>query len=210
MTTNTKPYYFGYNLENYEQDGLIAAWGARGVLNQRWDKQPFDLVPGRISIIGDKKLADCIIKILNDGQLMEAIKSFVKDNRTKENIVHDLWEPVDGRSEPLQVKIRIAGGYVYLRVGITRPEPMGTFQDYDKWIEAGKPSNDFCWYKEGRPTPGSDINGCTLLTYCHEGAWQYAFVCDTKWTNKRGILSEKKPYGRAWAFVKSVCAIDIK
>jgi hypothetical protein len=209
MTTTEQ--YFGYNLENYEQDGLIAAWGARGILNQRWDKEPFGFVPGRISVIGDKKLTACIIKILNDGQLMEAIKQFVRDNRTKEYIVHDLWQPIEGRSEPLQVKIRMAGGYVYLRVGITRPEPMGSFKSYDEWIEAGKPHNDFCWVREGeRPKVGSDINGCTLLTYCHEGPWQYAFVCDTAHTTKRGILSERKPYGRAWAFLKSVCAIDIK
>lgn len=200
---------FGYNLQNYEQDGLIAAWGARAILNQRWDTEPFGFVPGRISVVGPSSLTTCIIKILNDGGLMDAIKQFVRDNRTDEYVVHDLWKPVDGRSEPLQVKIRIAGGYVYLRVGIMKPEPIGSFKDYSTWEKDGSPDTEFIWSRKGRPNTGQLIDGKTVLTYCHEGPWQYAFVCDTEFTTKRGTISEKRPYGRSWAFVRSLCAIDI-
>ena len=216
---NNKTYNFGYNMNNWAEDGLSAAWGCRAIVN--YEKgilnrtSPLQLLGNRQSSVGTPRLCRILVDIWNNHRLSEAVERFTVDNHRKEDVVHDLWEETDNRLNPLEVKIRFAGGYAYIRVGLRAPEPMSEIRTYEEWKERGSKDDEYAWYGETRAIVGSlgTISGheSTVLTYVHEGAFQYGIAHTPTWWAERygkpntsahsNFFSDRYPYGRPWAYV---------
>lgn len=209
---------FGWNMNSFEKDGLIAAWGCRAILNYSRGtlnkRLPLDILGDRQSVVGDKVVAKAITEIWNNHRLSEAVERFTVDHHRETEVVHDLWEPSEHRTNPIEVKIRFSGGYAYIRVGIRTPEPMSEIRDYEEWQDKGEPEDMPCWYSDERPSVGTSgmIGGtsATVLTYVHEGAFQYGIAHTPTWwkerySSKNGTDDFFKfhKYGRPWSFVRN-------
>ena len=214
---------WGYHIEesDLEKDNIIAAWGARAIVN--WEaggcyinrETPYQMLGNRQSVTGDTKLCQMIMDIWNKYGLSEAVGKFIVANKDVEYEVLDMYPTVhEDVSNPLDVRVKLAGGYAYIRVGLKKPVEMGKFRSHDEYTAAGNPKAEFIWLDDERPSVGTEgvVSGFsgTVATYVQEGEWQYGMLYSPeafKHRFKDGTIStDRSPYGHPWACFRSFAA----
>jgi len=203
-------YLYGYNMngEGWKKDGLKAAFGARTIqLGFGMPNGKLDIVPNRKSLISEDELSESALKtLINDyGAFQKVIDWYAKNYRDLEDYeVYSVW----GKDSALQADVRCAGGYCYIRIGIKQPMELGSFKDYDKYKEAGKPEDDSVCFLDV-PIPvgtkvevrsrGEWVTG-TVLTYTKLGGFDYGIVLrdempdtwDDPWTMMPNFMNNRE------------------
>lgn len=216
---------WGYLMEESDvaKDGLIAAWGARAIVN--WEAggcyinrdTPFQLLGNRQSVTGDTKLCQAIMDIWNK-KLSEAVGKFIVANKDVEYEVMEMYPSKhEDVSNPVDVKVRLAGGYAYIRVGLRKPVEIGKYKTHDAFVADDSPKGEQIWMSESRPEVGSEISvhgfEGVVLTYVKEGIWQYGMMYSEEWFDhkhsKSNFFDKADSFGHPWACFRSFIPHEI-
>jgi hypothetical protein len=151
-------------------------------------------------------------------KLSEAVGKFIVANKDVEYEVMDMY-PTEHEdvSNPLDVKVRLAGGYAYIRVGLRKPVPMGKYKTHEAFVADDSPKGEQIWMSESRPEIGSvvSVRGYegVVMTYVKEGIWQYGMLYTEEWFlrkfDKSDFFGKPDKFGHPWACFRSFIPHEI-